>query len=305
MTTAYLTHPACLKHDMGNEHPECPQRIHAIEDFLIQSHLMDLLRYQEAPAVTREQLLRVHEAAYIDKILSFTGESQYLDGDTKITAQTPKAAEHAAGAVVKATDMVCQKQVKNAFCNVRPPGHHASQAQAMGFCFFNNAAVGAAHAVAEYGLERIAVCDFDVHHGNGTDDIFIYDDRVMVCSSFQHPFYPHTPLNEGPHIINTPLPAGTRSEAFRTAISNTWLPALEHFKPQMIFISAGFDAHIEDDMSHVLLQDNDYQWITQQLMHVAAEHADNRIVSTLEGGYALHALARSAKLHIKTLMGVA
>jgi acetoin utilization deacetylase AcuC-like enzyme len=175
----------------------------------------------------------------------------------------------------------------------------------MGFCFFNNAAVGAAHALAEYGFERVAVCDFDVHHGNGSDDIFLNEDRVMVCSSFQHPFYPHTPINQGPHIINTPLPAGTRSDAFRAAISQIWLPALANFKPQMIFISAGFDAHIEDDMSHVLLQDNDYQWITEQLMQLAEEHADNRIVSTLEGGYALFALARSAALHIKTLMGVA
>lgn len=303
MTTAYLTHSACGLHNMGGYHPECPQRLHAIEDQLIAAGLLDFMRYQEAPRATRQQLGRVHDAEYIKKIVNYQGEASYLDPDTLIMSKTPEAALRAAGAVVLATEWVADGKVQNAFCNVRPPGHHATRDQAMGFCFFNNVAVGAAHAISEFGLNRVAICDFDVHHGNGTEAIFDEDFRVMVCSSFQHPFYPFTPLNEhNPHIVNAPLPAVAKSEAFREAIEQTWLPALRRFAPQMIFISAGFDAHYEDDMSGVQLNEADYSWVTQQIMAIADESAQGRIVSTLEGGYALNALGRSVAAHVRTLM---
>jgi acetoin utilization deacetylase AcuC-like enzyme len=305
MKTAYITHSACLRHDMGEYHPECPQRLHVLEDQLITERLMDLLRYYDAPQAEYAHLARVHTPGYIESIVNFSGTARHLDSDTIITHYTPTAALHAAGAAILATDVVLRKEVDNAFCNVRPPGHHASQARAMGFCFFNNIAVAAAHALAEYGLERVAICDFDVHHGNGTQDIFVDDPRVLLCSSFQHPFYPFSPLvTNHPRIIHTPLAAGTRSQAFRDAISASWAPALKDFAPQMIFISAGFDAHVQDEMSQVLLQDVDYQWITEFLLAQAEDSAAGRIVSLLEGGYALNALARSAVLHVKILMGV-
>lgn len=303
MSTAYITHAACGLHNMIDYHPECPQRLHVVEDQLMSAGLLDFMRYHEAPRATKQQLARVHDVDYINKIMKFKGEHSYLDPDTIIMDKTPEAALRAAGALVLATELVADGKVKNAFCNVRPPGHHAMKDQSMGFCFFNNVAVGAAHALAEFGMSRVAICDFDVHHGNGTEDIFDEDYRVMVCSSFQHPFYPFTPLNEhNHHIVNAPLSATAKSEEFREAISNTWLPALRRFSPQMIFISAGFDAHLEDDMSGVQLLEPDYIWVTEQLMQVAEECAQGRIVSTLEGGYELPALGRSATAHIRTLM---
>ncbi len=309
MTTAYITHADCVLHDMGEGHPECPERLGAIEDRLMAAGLLDFLRYHEAPRATRVQLGRVHKEPYIKKILGYTGDDwhdhDYLDPDTVIMRHTPEAALRAAGGVVLATELVADGKVKNAFCNVRPPGHHATPGQAMGFCFFNNVAVGAAHAISEFGLSRVAICDFDVHHGNGTEAIFQEDHRVMVCSSFQHPFYPHTPINQdNPHIVDTPLPAGTNGEQFREAIRQSWLPALHRFAPQMVFISAGFDAHIEDDMSNIHLREADYAWITAELVKVANESARGRVVSSLEGGYVLSALARSVTEHVRVLMGV-
>jgi acetoin utilization deacetylase AcuC-like enzyme len=305
MKTAYITHSSCLRHDMGEHHPESPQRLHVLEDKLIAERLMDFLRYYDAPQAEYAQLARVHTPGYIESIINFCGPPRHLDADTQITQYTAAAALHAAGGVVLATDVVLRGEVDNAFCNIRPPGHHASQARAMGFCFFNNIAVGVAHALAEYGLERIAICDFDVHHGNGSEDIFADDTRVLLCSSYQHPFYPFSPvITNHPRLIHTPLSAGTRGTAFREAISATWRPALEAFAPQMIFISAGFDAHVQDEMSQILLQDQDYQWITEMLVEIAEKTAQGRIVSALEGGYALNAMARSAALHIKTLMGI-
>jgi len=309
MPTAYITHPACALHDMGDGHPECPERLSSVEDRLMATGLLDFMQYHEAPKAKRMQLGRVHDADYIKTVMNFKPQGEddhrYLDPDTLMMKHTPDAALHAAGAVILATELVADKKVNNAFCNVRPPGHHALSNQAMGFCFFNNIAVGAAHAMEEFGLTRVAVCDFDVHHGNGTEDIFENDYRVMMCSSYQHPFYPHTPINEhNPHIVNALLSPGTNGEVFRQAITEHWLPALRRFSPQMIFISAGFDAHIEDDMSHVHLREADYVWVTEQLLKVADECAQGRVVSVLEGGYALSALGRSAAEHVRTLMGV-
>ena len=274
---------------------------------MIASGLFGYLQHHEAPEVTREQLLRVHDADYVDAIKSAAPHqgSVELDGDTTMNPFTYPAALRAAGAVVMAVDLVMQGQVENAFCNIRPPGHHAEKAQAMGFCIFNNVAIGVAHALAAHGLSRVAIADFDVHHGNGTENIFRNDPRVMLCSTFQHPFYPYKGADSGnEHIINVPLAAGAGSMEFREAVTNHWLPALEKFKPELLLISAGFDAHWEDDMSMLRFTDADYSWVTEQLKHVAERHGHKRIVSTLEGGYELHALGRCAMAHIKVLSGL-
>ena len=305
--TAYISHPLCLKHDMGAQHPECPARIHAIEDQLIASGLFGYLQQHEAPEATREQLLRVHDAAYVDTIAATAPKAGMvsLDGDTSMNPYTYPAALRAAGAVVMAVDMVMAGQVENAFCNIRPPGHHAERARAMGFCIFNNVAVGAAHALAKHGLSRVAIADFDVHHGNGTENIFHDEPRVMLCSTFQHPFYPYCGADSGnEHIINVPLAAGSGGEEFRAAVTEQWLPALERFQPELILISAGFDAHRDDDMASMRLVEADYAWVTAELKRIAEKHAQARIVSVLEGGYELHALGRSAMAHIKTLSGL-
>lgn len=292
---------------MGAHHPECPARIHAIEDQLIASGLFPYLQHHDAPEATREQLLRVHDASYLDFIISSSPEHGLvaLDGDTTMNHYTYPAALRAAGAVVLAVDMVMAGRVENAFCNIRPPGHHAERARAMGFCIFNNVAIGAAHALAAHGVKRVAIADFDVHHGNGTENIFHDNPRVMLCSTFQHPFYPYCGADSGnSHIINVPLPAGTASEGFQDAVTSRWLPALEAFQPELLLVSAGFDAHREDDMAMLELTDTDYAWVTQQLKNIAGKYCHGRIVSVLEGGYALHALGRSARAHIKVLSGL-
>jgi acetoin utilization deacetylase AcuC-like enzyme len=292
---------------MGEHHPECPERIHAIEDQLIASGLFGYLQHNEAPEATLEQLLRVHDAAYIESIKSAAPHqgSVELDGDTTMNPFSYPAALRAAGAVVMGVDLVMTGKAENAFCNIRPPGHHAEKAQAMGFCIFNNIAIGAAHALAVHGLSRVAIADFDVHHGNGTEHIFHDDPRVMLCSTFQHPFYPYGGADSGnDHIINVPLAAGAGSLEFREAVTKHWLPALEKFRPELLLISAGFDAHREDDMSMLRFVDADYGWVTQQLKHIAEQHCHKRIVSALEGGYELHALGRSAMAHVKELSGL-
>ncbi|MEK8016661.1 MAG: histone deacetylase family protein [Candidatus Parabeggiatoa sp.] len=305
MPLAYLHHPDCLLHEMGGGHPENPTRIHAIEDQLATSQLIDLIRYYEAPLATRKQLARVHEGKYIDKIIKHTETDGYvyIDPDALLTPQTPQAALRAAGAVVQATDLVLTHKHNVAFCNIRPPGHHALRNKAMGFCFFNNVAVGAAHAIENYGLNRVAIVDFDVHHGNGTEAIFTDEPRVLFCSTFQHPFYPHCGADTfSEHIINVPLPAGTGGDKFREAVILHWLPALHKFAPQMIFISAGFDAHEDDSISLMHLHEKDYAWVTQEILIIADKYAKGRIVSTLEGGYDLPALGRSVATHLKVLM---
>jgi len=307
MQTAYISHPLCLKHDMGAHHPESPARIHAIEDQLIASGLLHYLQHHDAPAATREQLLRVHDSDYIDSIESSVPPQGivHLDGDTALNPFSYQAALRAAGAVILGVDLVMAGQVENAFCNVRPPGHHAERARAMGFCIFNNVAIGAAHALLHHGLERVAIADFDVHHGNGTETIFYGEPRVMLCSTFQHPFYPYVGADSGnEHIINVPLPAGTGGGEFRAAVTRHWLPALERFQPELLLISAGFDAHRDDDMAMLNLTEPDYAWVTGELKNIAGKYARGRIVSALEGGYELHALGRSALAHIKVLSGL-
>lgn len=307
MQTAYISHPLCLKHDMGSHHPECPARLHAIEDQMIASGLLDHLQRHDAPEATREQLLRVHDAAYVDSIEASVPPQGIvqIDGDTALNPFSYQAALRAAGAAVLAVDLVMAHQVENAFCNIRPPGHHAERGRAMGFCIFNNVAVAAAHALEKYGLQRVAIADFDVHHGNGTEQIFRNEPRVMLCSTFQHPFYPYCGAeSSNEHIINVPLAAGSGGEEFRVAVTQHWLPALERFQPELLLISAGFDAHREDDMSMLRLVEADYAWVTQVLKDVAARHCQHRIVSVLEGGYELHALGRSVAAHVKVLGGL-
>jgi len=302
--TAFISHRACLKHDMGGHHPESPARLAAIEDHLLTAGLLPLLQYHDAPRASREQLERVHSPRYIDAIEAAAPRQGivHLDPDTAMNPFTLEAALRAAGAAVLAADLVIGGQVENAFCSVRPPGHHAGRDRAMGFCFFNNVAVGAAHALAVHDLERVAIADFDVHHGNGTEDIFTDNPKVMLCSTFQHPFYPNCGAHSGnDHIINVPLAYGTGGAGFRSAVQEQWLPALEAFRPQMLFISAGFDAHRDDEMAGLALVEADYAWVTQALKSVAKKWSKGRVVSLLEGGYALDALGRSVTAHIKAL----
>ena len=304
MHCAYITHPEFLKHDMGADHPECPARVHAIQDQLIASGLFDYLTHYEAPKATKEDLTRVHTAEYIDMVFAKSPQTGLidLDGDTSMNPFTLNATLHAVGAVIKGVDLVMSGIMETAFCNIRPPGHHAGRASASGFCIFNNVAAAAAYALEKHGLQRIAIADFDVHHGEGTEDIFRDDPRVMMCSTFQHPYYPFCGAESGnEHIINVPLAARSTGADFRAAVTDHWLPALERFQPQLILISAGFDAHWEDDMGGLALRENDYFWVTETLKEVAKRHANGRIVSALEGGYALHALGRSVMNHIKSL----
>ncbi len=302
--TAYITHPSFLLHDMGPYHPECPDRLNAIGDRLISAGLDAYLRHYSAPAATGEQIGRVHGREYVATIEaeSPTTGLHFLDPDTAMNPHSLTAARHAAGAVVLATDLVISGECRTAFCAVRPPGHHAERNRAMGFCLFNNVAVGAAHALAQ-GVARVAIVDFDVHHGNGTEDIFSDDPRVLMVSTFQHPLYPYSGLdNPAPNMVNIPLSAGTGSTGFRDAVTDHWLPALERHRPEVIFVSAGFDAHREDPLAGLKLVEDDYAWVTRQLVAIAARHAKGRIVSTLEGGYGLSALGRSATEHIRELV---
>ena len=290
---------------MGPHHPECPDRLRAIGDRLIGSGLDSYLVHHSAPAADDDAIALVHGRGYIAMIEAESPESglHYLDPDTAMNAHSLTAARHAAGAVVLATDLVMSGECRTAFCAVRPPGHHAERDRAMGFCLFNNVAIGAARALKMHGIERVAIVDFDVHHGNGTEDIFSGDPRVLMVSTFQHPLYPYSGLdNPAANMVNVPLPAGAGSEAFRAAVREHWLPALDEHRPQVLFVSAGFDAHREDPLAGLELVDADYAWVTRELVAVAAKHAQGRIVSTLEGGYALSALGRSVAEHIRELV---
>jgi acetoin utilization deacetylase AcuC-like enzyme len=293
-----------MLHDMGPYHPECPDRLDAIGDRLISAGLDPYLMRHSAPAASNDEIARVHGTQYIATIEAESPASglHFLDPDTAMCPHTLTAARHAAGAVVLATDLVLSGECRTAFCAVRPPGHHAERNRAMGFCIYNNVAVGAAHALAN-GIERVAIVDFDVHHGNGTEDIFSDDPRALMVSTFQHPLYPYSGLEHpASNMVNVPLSAGTGSTGFRDAVRDHWLPALERFRPEMIFISAGFDAHRDDPLAGLKLVEADYAWVTRELMAVAATHAQGRIVSTLEGGYDLSALGRSAAEHIRALV---
>jgi acetoin utilization deacetylase AcuC-like enzyme len=307
MATAFLTHADCLKHEMGAYHPERPERLGAIEDQLIASGLASHLTRFDPPLASDEQLARVHPLDYVRAIREVAPRSGtvHLDPDTAMNPHSLQAALRAAGAAVHAVDLVLQKKADSAFCAVRPPGHHACRARPMGFCIFNNVAVAAAHALEAHGLERVAIIDFDVHHGNGTEDIFEGDERVVMASIFQHPFYPYSGTEDpASNMHNVPLAAGSGSNELQEAVREEWLPALHDFKPQLILFSAGFDAHAEDDMAMLRFTDSDYGWVTEQVKALAECYAGGRMVSMLEGGYALSALGRSAVQHIKVLAGL-
>jgi acetoin utilization deacetylase AcuC-like enzyme len=290
---------------MGDSHPEQPARLDAIEERLIDSGLQALVNRYEAPKVIREQLLAAHDARYIELVYEAAPEEGmvWLDGDTAMNPHSLAAAEYAAGAAVKGVDLVMQGEAGRVFCAVRPPGHHAVKRSAMGFCIFSNVAIAAYHAISHWQLERVAIVDFDVHHGNGTEDIVSGNDRILFCSSFQHPFYPGTGADTRvPNIVNMPLPAGTDGVGFREAMTERCLPRLQEFAPQLILISAGFDAHRADHLAMLNLVEEDYAWITRELVQLAAASAEGRIVSCLEGGYNLQALASSVEAHLRAML---
>jgi acetoin utilization deacetylase AcuC-like enzyme len=308
MNLAFISHSVCQQHRMGAHHPECPERLYAIQDRMIASGMEMLVTHYDAPEATLDQLTRVHDPDYVQEILSAAPSGDdvlvWVDGDTAMNHQTLPAALRAAGSAVLGVDLVMSGKHHAAFCCVRPPGHHAGRRTPGGFCFFNNVAVGAAHALEHHGLERVAIIDFDVHHGNGTEDIFIGDERVLFCSSFQHPFYPGSGAStDAPNILNLPLPRLTDGAAFKSAVETAWLPRLDAFAPELILISAGFDGHVEDDMAHFNLREPDYAWITRELHALARRHAQDRVVSCLEGGYSLSALGRSVSTHVDELIG--
>lgn len=314
--TGYFTHPDCRRHDMGRGHPECPGRLDAIEDRMLASRLLDVVERREAPLASPDLLELAHDRMHVAAIRGLAEETAeeenaggdglvFIDPDTAMNRHTWSAVLRAAGAAIAATDAVIAGELENAFCAVRPPGHHACRDKAMGFCIFNNVAVAARYALERHGLARVAVIDFDVHHGNGTEDILAGDPRVLMVGLFQHPFYPYSGTNpRADNMVNLPVPAFTKGPAIRELIEQHWLPALDDFGPEMIFVSAGFDAHREDDLGQLGLVEADYAWITQQIRAVARKHAKGRIVSCLEGGYNLDALGRSVEAHVRALADV-
>jgi acetoin utilization deacetylase AcuC-like enzyme len=314
--TGYFTHADCWKHEMGAGHPECPERLDAIENRLLVSGVGDALHRREAPEAPIADIELAHGRMYVAALRGLTdglreeidagGPSHaQIDPDTSLNVHTWDAALRAAGAAIAATDAVMAGEMDNAFCSVRPPGHHACKDTAMGFCFFNNVAIAARYALERHGLKRVAIVDFDVHHGNGTEDIVAGDQRILMVSFFQHPFYPQGGArSSASNLVNVPVPAYTKGEQVRDLIEAHWLPRLDVYKPEMIFISAGFDAHREDDLGQLGLVEQDYAWITQRIKDVARRHAKGRIVSCLEGGYNLSALGRSVEAHIRVLADV-
>jgi len=311
MTTLVFTHPECRLHDMGRGHPECGARLDAITDHLRATGLDTALTFRDAPLVDLEALKRAHTAGFVSELdavlldLETSGDHHAFDPDTIACAHTRRAVQRAAGAAVAATEAVMRGEARTAFCAVRPPGHHATRDTAMGFCFYNNVAVAARHALDELGLQRVAIIDFDVHHGNGTEDIFEGDPQVLMASTFQHPFYPYSGTEDpAANMVNVPLAAGAGSREFREAVREAWLPALDEFAPELVLFSAGFDAHAEDDMAMLRFTDADYAWVTSQMKAVAERHAQGRMVSVLEGGYALSALGRSVVQHMRVLAGL-
>ncbi|MEI8324922.1 MAG: histone deacetylase family protein [Betaproteobacteria bacterium] len=313
--TGYFTHSDCRKHEMGAGHPECPQRLDAIEDRLLITGLGDALQRLEAPIASLADIELAHGRMHIaalrglseqlaEEIAAGGPTHTQVDPDTSMNVHTWNAALRAAGAALAATDAVIAGELENAFCAVRPPGHHACRDRAMGFCFFNNVAIAAKYALERHGLQRVAIIDFDVHHGNGTEDIVAGDDRILMVSFYQHPYYPQWTYSSAPNLMNLPVPAYTKGMDIRAMIEATWFPRLEAHRPEMIFISAGFDAHREDDMGQLGLVEQDYAWITHRVKDVALRHAKGRIVSCLEGGYALSALSRSVEAHLRVLADV-
>jgi acetoin utilization deacetylase AcuC-like enzyme len=311
--TGYFSHPTCRKHEMGAGHPECPERLDAIDDRLLISGVGDALDHRQAPAAPLADVELAHSRSHISMLRGLSdslGEEinaggpshAQIDPDTSINIHTWNAALHAAGAALAATDAVIAGELENAFCAVRPPGHHACRDRAMGFCFLNNVAIAAKYALERHGLKRVAIVDFDVHHGNGTEDIVAGDDRILMVSFYQHPFYPEGGAHaDAPNLVNVPVPAYTKGMDIRELVEMYWIPRLEEHRPEMVFISAGFDAHREDDMGQLGLVEQDYAWITQRIKDVARRFAQGRLVSCLEGGYALSALGRSVEAHLRVL----
>lgn len=302
--TAFISHPDTLLHVMDGNHPESPARITAIQNAVMASDVKEKLWFYDAPAASKAQLARVHSEEYIDEIFSIAPKAGLvrLDGDTAMGPMSLSATLHASGAVILATDLVMSSKAKNAFCCVRPPGHHAGRANSAGFCIFNHIAVGAAHAMSQHKIERVAIIDFDVHHGDGTEDIFKDNPNVMLCSTFQHPFYPHRGAeSRSSNMINLPLPAKANGEDFKKAFETEIYPALLAFKPEIIYISAGFDAHVNDPLADLALTTQDYVWITEFIKKTAINFCSGRIISSLEGGYHLPSLSESALAHITSL----
>ena len=308
MTTLLYTHPSCLDHDPGSHHPESPERLRAVLAALSGPQYARLER-REAPEAAFDDVLRVHSRRHLEHILDAVPKSGHvaIDADTVLSSASGAAALHAAGAVVAAVDAVVAKEADNAFCAVRPPGHHAEPERAMGFCLFNNAAIGALRAREAHGLDRVAVIDFDVHHGNGTQAAFEADDNLFYASTHQYPLYPGTGSASETgvgNIVNVPLRPMSGSGPFRLAMTGRILPALDAFRPDLMLISAGFDAHRSDPLAQLMLEENDYTWVTEKLLDIAYRHAEGRLVSTLEGGYDLAALGASVAAHVRVLMSV-
>lgn len=303
--TVIISHPECLLHNATLQHPECSERLNVISKALASADFAADLNYEEAPIVTLEQLYRVHDKKYVDYLLQISPKEGlvYIDSDTIMSPATLSAAMRAAGAVVKAVDLLISNREKTAFCNVRPPGHHAEQDRAMGFCFFNNIAVGVAHAISVYKLKRIAIIDFDAHRGNGTEAIFFNNKKVLICSSYEESIYPFDAPQKAKNIINIPLSSGATGREFRSEITQYGLDQLNAFKPEMIFFSAGFDGHTQDKLTNLNLTEFDYLWLTQQIKQIADAHSFGRMISVLEGGYALNSLGKCVVAHIKGLMG--
>lgn len=314
--TGFFSHPSCRKHEMMPGHPECPERLDAIDDRLMASGLDIALDRRTATPASLSDLELAHDRMYVAAIRGLHAELKeqinaggadtlQIDPDTCINMHTWEAALHSAGAAIDATDAVMAGEMPNAFCSIRPPGHHATHNQSMGFCFFNNVAIAAKYALERHNLKRVAIVDFDVHHGNGTEDIVKDDGRILMVSFYQHPFYPMDWVHSGArNLVNLPVPAYTKGMDIREMIEAAWMPRLEEFKPEMIFISAGFDAHREDDMGQLGLVEQDFAWITSRVVDVARRHAKGRIVSCLEGGYVMSALGRSVEAHIRVLADV-
>ena len=298
------THSKCIEHLVPDGHSERPDRLTHLLAHLEQTGIARELPYFEATPIQREQALLVHKSKHMEELDRLVPEEGLVpaDPDTWVSPQSQIAAELAAGAVLDATNSIIRGEDNRAFCAVRPPGHHAEKAGMMGFCLLNSIAIAAASSLEYNHIKQVAILDFDVHHGNGTVDIFKDDPRVLVCSSYQDPLYPNRYFDlVRPNIVNTPLAEGTSSQQFRSAISDSWLPAIEHHQPEIIFISAGFDAHELDPLAQINLSKNDFTWITNEIVHLANKHCEGRIVSTLEGGYHLEALCESAQCHLEAL----
>ena len=296
-----------LKHDMGPEHPESPGRLAAIISYIADTGIAEKLDWVRPEEITRDQLLSVHPERYLQQLdmMQPTRGRVFTDPDTAMMPDTLRAAKLAAGANIQAVDMVMSSQITNAFICARPPGHHAERSKSMGFCFYNNITLAAMRALNFHHLERVAIIDFDVHQGNGTVDIVSGDERILMCSSFQHPFYPHSHvLRQADNIVNIPIEAGCSAADFRKRVESGWIKRLNAFKPQVVLISAGFDAHRLDPMGELNLETEDYRWLTEILAGVAAEHSNDRIISTLEGGYHLKALAESVNAHLEVLSSI-